>query len=257
LANARTKAAEDAIAPYSWAKQVSQQEFQQVTELAKRASADPIGYLQDFIKELQQSPEHSAQLRSLAAKALAQRQPAQPEQEPQPDLPIQLEDGRVVHLYSAEQQAKREAFLQGKWMQGVRQELQPLQQTHDTLQAERQALAQQKEMDSFTARERDASSKWKGMNDPAFRSKVIARLAQMPVSGTDPAIVSLALREAYMAERDESDTAHAATQTQKAQASVLDSLKQKAAAASSVNPGSAAPSTPRRPKSFFDTGLQW
>src|SRR4051812_6347539 len=84
LANARTKAAEEALAPYSWAKQVDQQEFARVIEMSRKASADPIGYMQDFIKELQAHPEYSAQLRSLAAKALAQRSQQAPAVESEP-----------------------------------------------------------------------------------------------------------------------------------------------------------------------------
>ncbi len=254
LANARSKAAEDALAPYAWAKQVTPQEFQQVTEMAKRASADPIGYLQDFIKELQGSPEHAAQLRSLAAKALAQRSTAAvAEQEPTPDLPIQLEDGRVVHLYSAEQQAKREAFLQTKWLQSVEQKLQPLQQTHEAMQAKEQALAVEQQIKHDTARELSASSKWKSMDNPAFRAKVAQQLHNTRVEGSDPRDVSLAFREAYMAVRDMED----AGLTQKAETRLLDSLKQKAAAATSVNPGSAAASAPRAVTSFSDPSLKW
>ena len=45
--------------------------------------------------------------------------------------------------------------------------------------------------------------------------------------------------------------------TQAAQSQVLDSLKQKAGAAATVNPGSAAPSSPANVQSFHDSRLVW
>ncbi len=254
LANARAKAAEEALAPYAWAKEVQQQDFQHVSRLAKHIfsgdTAQRLAGVQELLGELRKDdPAFEAQLRSLAAKTLAQRSQApQPTQEPQPDLPIELQDGRVVHLYSAEQQAKREAFLQQKWMQVMRQEIQPLQQTHETLQAERAALQQKQEIADYTSRELGSAAKWKGMDDPAFRAKVAERLRTVPVASDDTRDVSLAFREAYMAVRDADDV----TLTQRAQSTLLDSLKTKAAASSSVNPGSAAASTPRSVTRFSD-----
>jgi hypothetical protein len=251
LANARAKAAEDAIAPYSWAKSVSQEEFNQVRQMAQRAGADPIGYLQDFIKELQSSPEHAAQLRSLAAKALAQRtQPTEP-QEPQPDLPIQLEDGRVVHLYSAEQQAKREAFLQQQWMQAVEQKIQPFRQTHEQLQAERQqAQAAQANTEFATSITADVKSR-PGVDDAAMKA-MAAEIAQDRLLPATPSYDQLALatERAYR-------KVVLPTLSQQAQAKLLDNLQQKATASTSVNPGSASPSAPRSPRSFHDASLQW
>src|SRR6185369_16249333 len=52
LSNARTKAAEEALAPYAWAKQIPQQEFQQIQNLARTLSADPVAGLQQLIAEI-------------------------------------------------------------------------------------------------------------------------------------------------------------------------------------------------------------
>lgn len=184
---------------HGWAEQVSQQEFRQVTELARRASADPIGYLQDFIKELQASPEHAAQLRSLAAKALAQRaQQTVAEQEPQPDLPIALEDGRVVHLYSADQQAKREAFLQQKWMQSVEQKLQPFQQTHQALQAEREAAQATIANERFASTVTSDVKSWEGVTDETMKAMAV-QVANDPQLPKTPSFeqLELAVNRAY------------------------------------------------------------
>ena len=249
LANARAKAAEEAIAPYAWAKQVDPQEFQQIRKIAAHfTKGDVVTGLQEMIAEARKDPAVEAQIRSFAAKTLAQRSQQTPNQEPQPDLPIQLEDGRVVHLYSGEQLAKREAFLQQQWMQAVEQRLQPFQQTHDTLQAKERALEAKQEIVTFRDREMESSAKWKGMDDPAFRVKVATALSRVPVNSDDPRDVSLAFREAYMSVRDMEDV----TLTQRAQSTLLDNLKQKAAASSSVNPGSATASSPRAVTKFSD-----
>ena len=246
LANARAKAAEEAIAPYAWAKQVDPQEFQQIRKIAAHfTKGDVVTGLQEMIAEARKDPAVEAQIRSFAAKTLAQRSQQTPNQEPQPDLPIQLEDGRVVHLYSGEQLAKREAFLQQQWMQAVEQKLQPFQQTHDTLQAERAALAQQQEITHFVASTFEDVKTWPGMDDPANQQAVAQALAQMPVSSDDPREVSLALNAAYR-------RTVLPTLNSRAQSTLLDNLKQKAAASSSVNPGSATASSPRAVTRFSD-----
>jgi hypothetical protein len=217
------------MAPYAWAKSVDQQEFSRVVELARKASTDPIGYMQDFIQELQGHPQYGAQLRSLAAKALAQRsqQAAPVDAEPQPDLPIQLEDGRVVHLYSAEQQAKREAFLQKQWMQGVQQELQPLKQTHEQMQAQRAAEAKQHEVTQYVSATYEDVQTWPGMDQDANRKAVAEELARATVNSDDPREVSLALNAAYR-------KVVLPQLSKRAEAKLLDNLQQKATASTSV-----------------------
>jgi hypothetical protein len=144
LDNARSKAVEEWKQKYGWAEQVNQQDLQEAIRIAQLSTRDPIAYAQELINDLQQHPTYGPSCARWPRAALAQARGQQPqaETEPQPDLPIQLEDGRVVHLYSAEQQAKREAFLQKQWMQSVQQELQPLKQTHEHLQAQRAELRQ-------------------------------------------------------------------------------------------------------------------
>ena len=246
LANARAKAAEEAVAPLAWAKDVSPQEFQQIRQIAAHFSkGDVVTGLQEMIAEARKDPAVEAQIRSFAAKTLAQRSQPPVNQEPQADLPIQLEDGRVVHLYSADQQAKREAFLQQKWMQEMRQELQPLQQTHETLQAERKALAQQQEISQFVTSTFEDVKTWPGMDDVANQKAVAHALAQIQLKSDDPREVSLALNAVYR-------QTVLPTLNSRAQSTLLDSLKTKASASSSVNPGSAAASSPRAVSRFSD-----
>ena len=233
---------------HAWAEQVSQADLQEAVRIAQLSKSDPIAYMQEFVKELQAHPTYSAQLKSLAAKALAARgQNPQAPTEPQPDLPIQLEDGRVVHLYSAEQQAKREAWLQQQWMQGVEQKLQPLQQTHETLQAERAAVQQRQQVDHFVTTTYADVQTWPGMEDKANQAAVGKYLADRQVESNDPREVQLLANEAYR-------KVVLPTLSNKAQSDLLDSLKTKAAASTSVNPGSAAATTPKRITKFSDLG---
>lgn len=196
LENARLKAVEEWKTKYGWAEQVNEADIREAVRIAQLAQKDPIAYVKEFIKDLQTHATYGPQLKSLAAQALAQRA-QQAEQEPQPDLPIQLEDGRVVHLYSAEQQAKREAFLQKQWLQSVEQKLQPLQQTHEQLQARAAALQQQQAVDHFVTTTYADVQTWEGMQDKANQVAVAEALKAMKVNSDDPREVSIALNTAY------------------------------------------------------------
>lgn len=251
LKNARTKAEQEVSAKfdaeYGWAKQVNQQELQDALKIANLATSDPIAYAQSLIQELQSHPVHGQQMRSLAAKALAaargQHQAAEV-QEPQPDLPIQLEDGRVVHLYSADQQTKREAFLQKQWLQSVQHELQPLKDSHQQLQADKAAMAKQHEIGQFVTTTYQDVTTWPGMDDKANQVKVAQALAKMSIQSDDPREVSLALNAAYRAEVLPSLSAKASAQ---ASAQQMASLKQKAVA-QVESPSRAATASATKPR---------
>ena len=185
-------------------------------------------------------------MKSLAAKSLAARgQGPQAPQEPQPDLPIQLEDGRVVHLYSAEQQAKREAWLQQQWLNAVDQKIQPIQQTHEQQIAERKAAEQRQQIEHFTTTTYADMATWPGMDDKANQAAVGEYLKGLNVTSDDPREVQLLANEAYR-------KVVLPKLSQQAQSTLLDNLKTKAAASTSVNPGSAAATTPKRINKFSD-----
>jgi hypothetical protein len=239
---------ESKLQSLAWAEQVSPQEFQQIHRIANAFSrGDFIEGLNGLIAEGRKDPAVEAQIRSFAARTLAQRAQAQPEaQEPQPDLPIELADGRVVHLYSAEQQAKREAFLQQQWMRSVQQELQPLKQTHEQLQAEKAAAQAQAANAQFASSVLADVKARPGVTDDALRAMAtaIAHDRQLPAQPSFDQL-ALATERAYRA-------VVLPTLSQQAEARTLDSLQRKAAASTSVNPGSAAPSAPKSVRSFHD-----
>lgn len=252
--NTRLKTAESWKQQYAWAEQIPQADLQKAIEIARKASADPVAYVQDVLAELQAHPEHSQKLKSLAARALAARtQAAEPE--PQPDLPIQLDDGRIVHLYSAEQQAKREAWLKRSWLTDVKQEFAPVIKTHEQIAKQHQAEIDKAEGDKFAT---DFTGELKTLF-PAFEAhkdkvgqEVVRMLAQY---ANDPRVNDRSFLEALTLRAAQKILGPLQQST--AESSVLDTLQRKAAASSSVNPGSAAPSTPRAPRSFSDPSLTW
>jgi hypothetical protein len=248
LENARTKAREETSAEwkqYEWAKQVSQQEFQQLAQMAQKATSDPIAYMQDFIKELQTHPTYSAQLKSLAAKALSQRSAAP--QEPQL-VKVQLEDGSVVEM--PRNPAEWLASQKQQWLAEVEQKLQPVTQTYESLKAKEAAAARQQEITSYVETTQADALTWPGMDDKANRAAVAEELKLARIDGNDPREVSLALNAAWRKVVAPKLSSNGAS-------SLLENLQRKAAAASSVNPGSAASSAPSKVTSFFDKSLAW
>lgn len=109
---------------------------------------DPVGTVTQLITELQADPRFAAQMASHAARTLraARQTPgADVNEEPQPDL----DAGNGVLLYSAQQQAKREAWLEAKWqreMQSalapVREDLESRRQREQQVQLRQQALTE-------------------------------------------------------------------------------------------------------------------
>ncbi len=127
LANARTKAAADAEAKfneqYGWARAIPQQTIQEWSQIARRMAADPIGFLNEYVAELQRHPVHSQQLRSEAGRILS----GHANGEPQPDVQLVNEQGQVTGMtYSADGLAKRDAWRDSQLLAKVNQEYGPL-----------------------------------------------------------------------------------------------------------------------------------
>lgn len=229
---------------YGWAEQIPQAALMDAIRIAQRAQTDPIAYLQDFIKDLQGHPTHGAQLKSLAAKALAARtQPQGPDLTP---IQVQLENGQTVPLYSADQIAA----LKTQWLDAAKQQFQPITQTVEQLQAERAEAHQQADIARYVDTTFKDAATWPGMDEPANRKAVAETLASMHVEDDDPRAVTVALNAAYR-------KVVLPTLSQKTEAKLLDSLKTKAAASSTVNPGSTGTASPPRVTSFYDASLQW
>jgi hypothetical protein len=229
---------------FGWAEQVDRHAIQQLQPYAQMFATDRAAFLRQVIADSMADATLGPQIRSELGRALATRG-AQPQTEPQPDLPIELADGRVVHLYSAEQQAKREAWVREQLLGQIKQEFAPVVQTTQAIVAEREATARQRQADEYGTTTFAKAQKWPGMDSEDNRKAVHDAIKAMNLQSDDPRDVSLALNEAYL-------QVVVPKLTQSAQSKLLDTLQQKAAASTSPNPGSAAPASQKAYKSFND-----
>jgi hypothetical protein len=217
----------------AWAEAVDQQTFAQMAQWYQQAHADPLAFATNLIAELQQHETYGPQLKSLAARTLAQRQaPAGPDLE---GVVIDLGNGQSIPL----------SALREQWMAQVRKEFEPIAQTVQQVNSDRQAA----EAKSFATTSLTELRQLPGFKDhePAIK----AELGKMKLpADAGPDLVLLAAQAAYArvvpAKLQQSTT-------QSAQSQLLDNLQRKAAG-NSVNPSSAAPSTPRRIDSFHQLG---
>lgn len=109
-----------------------QQQYGPHVELGSRIQQDPVGTVVQLVNELSSHPQYATEVISALARTLgARRGMAAAEEEPQADLVTA--DGQT-HVYSAEQQAKREQWLQRQWMKQLDERLSPLQQREQASQ---------------------------------------------------------------------------------------------------------------------------
>jgi hypothetical protein len=250
LANAREKAVAEWKDRYGWAEQVDRAAVEHAIKLAKAYQTDKVGLLQELIAEAQNDPQAAAQLRSMAARQLAagrgQQQQPPADEMPQPDVAITDANGQVVgQTYSAEQLAKRDAFLRQQMLAEIRKEFEPVTKTVSEVIKERTERA----ADAYATKAMEGFSKLPGFD--AHKAEIGQRLRALDLQTDDPRILDLATRAIYhevVTPKREQDL------SAKAQSELLDNLQHKAAASTSVNPGSAAPSTPKRVDSFYKLG---
>jgi hypothetical protein len=238
---------------HGWVEQIDQQRYQQLNEFYSGfndPNGDPINFMEQLLGRLSADPVHGPRLNSLVAKRLAavrgqQAQPAAPTM-PDPDVAITDGQGNVVgRTYSAEAQAQREAFLKQQWLQEIRNELAPVTKTVHEVHAERAKLASE----SFASSAMESFIKLPDFD--AHKAEIGQRLKAMNLQTDDPTVLTLAVKAIYA---DVVTPKREQQISSKAQSQLLDNLQQKAAASTSVNPGSAAPSTPRQITSFHQLG---
>ena len=248
LENTRTKTRAEVEAewqPHAWAKEVPREKLEQAVTFAQQVSSNPRAFWATLTQELLGHPEHGQALRSELARVLgsARGRPAAEEPEPQPDL--QAEDGRLV--YSADQARKlltwRDRDAQRTFDARLAERLQPFEQMRQR-QEKRDQEDQQRE-DERTASESAASqiadmeSDWPWFKEQAHKHAV----GQVMTEHEDWSFERAAL---YVLK-----TVILPTMKGTDQQAVLNDLKRKAAA-TSLNPGEAAPVTPTRPKDFYE-----
>lgn len=146
LDNARTKAREEVTQEfdrrYGWAKQVHPEQLQAWNQTATRMVSDPVGFVDDFMQQLEADPRYQAEMRSRVERRLAvRRQQAEANQPPQPDVEIVDAHGQVVGLtYSSQQLQRRDALLKQQMMHELQQDfaqrMGPLDQMRQQVEAD-------------------------------------------------------------------------------------------------------------------------
>jgi hypothetical protein len=243
LNNAREKARAEAIQPYQAFSAYNPQELQGIATLAQAIATDPVQAIALQLQAMEGRPESAQALRSLAAKVLGTRvqapaQTAAPETDAMPEADLQTADGMAV--YSAAQQAKLRAWDRRQAMAEMQaamdERLQPLRSVTEAVEKERATVqADKAATEAFRPFEADPDFK---AHAPAVKALIESDPKLFALAGSDPAM-ALETAWARVYRRDVLPARDKATESK-----VLASLQQRAAA-SSLNPGGARPSTPK------------
>lgn len=247
--NTKFKSLQEWKDKYAWAER---EDVQQVIQMVQASKGDPMAFFAQQFSELAGHPVFGPQLRSFLGQQFAglRTKPSESApQEPQPDVAIYDQQGQEVgRTYSAKALAEREAYLKQQWLQEVKQSLAPELDTVKTIAQERQQAAAKAEAERFASEFLQDVSSIPGFDQKTHGPLLAAELAKLQLGpDTHPAVVEAAARKALL-------SVVLPTLGQKAQSTLLDTLKHKAAASTSVNPHAAAPSTPRAITRFDQLG---
>jgi hypothetical protein len=134
---------------YAWVKQhqVTPETVQTMHGVRTQMVQDPGGFTAEYFTHVLQSgnPDSIKAIRAIAARLLGTRSsgtPAAEDTEPTADLIYDNGDGTQTPMFSADQQAKREAWARRQLMKDVQGELAPLKDDLRT-RAEREAQAKE------------------------------------------------------------------------------------------------------------------
>lgn len=242
IENARREAAERAAAEwkqYEWAKSVDRRAVEQAAQIGQMYQRDPAGYVRQMLAEAMQNEQLAPMVRSEAARLLAgargHQAPAEVNLQP---VPVQLDNGQVVSLYSAEQIAA----LKQQWSQELEQKFAPAMQMTEQFKAAQEQMVKQRDADVFAG---SFSGELRKL--PQFaehKAEIAARLAQVQLQSDHPAEVKAAALAIY------NEVVLPKLQQAEQQKAVA-TLQQKAVA-QTVNPSRPAPSSGQRPRTFAD-----
>lgn len=248
LANARTKAADEALTQYreqyGWAEQVPRETVQEWTSIANRMSTDPIAFLSELQAEIAAHPVFGPQLRSHAARTLAGGRSVATEADPEPEADVQIVDaeGRVTGTtYSAARLAERDAWNRRQMLAEMQKELAPIKAEREAAQHAREQAAFSQKVNAATD---DVLAEVDDILDGAITAKndaLIGEVARVMTAHPD--------WSAHKAALHVRKTHIVPTLDAKATASAVDRLKQKAAGNTATGTGAAAtPTRPRNPQ---------
>lgn len=239
LNNQREKAKADALAEwrqqYGWAEQVDRAKLQELAQWYQAQASDPVGYVVQALDDLLTNQQYAPQIASHAARILAQRRGSAQPQSIEPGIPVFDEQGREVdRTYSAKQvQQLIEQAVQG----ALGKEVAPLKQSFQAIEQERTQRQIAADANAKAQTVLKQAEAWPGF---AEHKDAIAKVYEANPSFT--------LEQAYLAILKDQILP---TLTKAESDKVLANLQTKAAA-SALNPASAAPSSPKRPKNFYE-----
>jgi len=236
LANARTKARDEALA-----------EHKDGLEIINRLRSDFGGTLEQLIEEASADDRYSARIVAKAA-ALLNARKAQAKQDTEPEPDLQLQDGTLA--YSADQNRKLQDWNKRQLLKEMGEQFKPLQSLQERVAKHEQNQQQAKEAYAI-AEKRGAL--WKTM--PFFEDHKAAILERQAAIYTEIAATGQfdpvqapwdAMQRAY----SEVVTTNALPKLQTQQTDSLVASAARKRAASSSEPGAAAPAQPRKPRTI-------
>jgi len=229
---------------YGWAESADRQAIEQAVEIGRLYSTDRLGYARQLLSDMSSDPQLGPQLRSELARMLGTRQQQAPPAPAGPDL-----DGLVIDLGGGQTVPLK--ALKEAWLGEAEQKFAPVVETANQLRQANEDAQKTREAMQFA--KGFYADLQKRPDFEALKPEIAKRLSAERFTSDHPAEVRAATYRIYMELSDQ----HRTTDIAKAKSDQLDDLQRRAAASTSPNPGSAAPSTPRSPKSFYDRDLKW
>lgn len=147
---------------------------------AEQFQTDPYTFVDSWMDQLAEHPEHKSKILAKAARMLQSRrgqQPTQATEEPQADIPVMDGNGNVVNqTYSATQLRKWQEWNYGQQQSALAERLAPLEQTHKELQkarekAQLEAQATQQSTERLTTLRQDPYFK---EHEPKVKAALLA-----------------------------------------------------------------------------------
>lgn len=230
LENARTKAANELRTQYGITPQVTPEVFHKGVDLARAINENPIDFINKLAADIANHPVWGPQLRSSAGRTLASAPAARPE----PDVQVVNAQGQVVSMtYSAERLAEVQKWDREQQAQEFKQLIQPLQQDRDARIQQEQVAQFQKEVSA------SADSELARVDQILDgRAKELGpKVAELMAQGVNHIDAALMVRKQFIVP----------SQTQAAEAAVLDKQLKKVAGNTVSGTGSITPKTKLHP----------
>lgn len=226
----------------SWAKSVDRGAYEEGARIGQLYQTDKPAFIRQLLAEASQNPELMPLVRSEAARVLGTRSQPPPVEDLEPDIPVMDANGQVVsQTYSADRVQK---IVARAVQDAITKEVGPMRQDFQSRQAAEKVAAAQKQVDSYV------TDSYSHLVDvlPGFKAHEQAIAKVMETIPGDPIVAAQKAWHQVVGSK--------LSNASETQAKQLEDLKTRAAA-STVNPATAASATHHRPTSFLDDSLSW